>query len=82
MEHFQDLTEVKVLNNVNVSAAYFIWDKVVASLCYSDKYRYNHLTISIPPEACNSLAEKRVRINILSTQTYFQRTLKKEQLLL
>ena len=58
-ESFQELTDVESLSPVNVSAPFCIWDKIVASLCYSDKYSYSHLTIYIPTEACNYLAEER-----------------------
>ena len=32
LEDLQDLTEVEALSSVNVSAPFFIWDKIVASL--------------------------------------------------
>ena len=66
METFHDLTEVRALSPVNISAPFFICDKILASLyCYSGKHSYSHLTINIPTEACISLSGKRVRINLL-----------------
>ena len=50
-------------------------------ICYSDHNHYSHLKINIHNEACNSFSGKRVRINLLSTLTYFTRTLKKDSII-
>ena len=77
-----DLTNLEALSPVNVSTPFFIWVRLLLHFfCYSDKHCYSFLTIIIPTEARNSLSGKRVRINLLSTQTYFTRTLKKDSII-
>ena len=68
------------LSTLKVSSVVFIQDKAVASLLifYSIKYSYSNLLMYIITDICNSLASDILRINLLSAQNWFNRTLKRD----